>query len=409
MAADAPESIPWKTQAAIYGAGFSNFSMVGISGLIVALLMVQITDQASVIGLVIGARHGLTFVLSIHGGVLMDRLGTRRVMIVFSCVSVVAPLLFPVSAWIPALIVLQMFAGVSDAMVWMGAQALSGRVMKGNPVYVGRMTFVVRIGSFIGPVAFGFIWDFGGIWPAFIAMSLWSLIGFICTIMIPPNPTETDQPGRTAVRPRDLVPRLSDYVSAFKLMAVPAITLVLLAAIARIGGTGIQSSFYVVYLEGINFSASTIGLLLGASGLLASLGALGAGTLARVIHPHWLIVAMVALSVVTIAVTPLLGGIFALLAAVICLRGLCLGVSQPMEISVLGRALGAGSQGKGVGLRTTVNRFASLTVPVVMGFAVDLVGIEGSFLVMGGLLFTIIVGSAIFVMKRSELGRSAEK
>jgi predicted MFS family arabinose efflux permease len=409
MAGEAPVSIPWKTQAAIYGAGFSNFSMVGISGLIVALLMVQLTDQAALIGLVIGARHGLTLVLSIHGGVLMDRLGTRRVMIFFSCVSVVAPLLFPISPWIPALIVLQMVAGLSDAMVWMGAQALSGRVMKGNPVYVGRMTFVVRMGSFIGPVAFGFIWDAGGIWPAFIAMSLWSLTGLICTIMIPPNPTEPDQAGRTTVRPRDLVPRFSDYVSAFKLMALPAIMLVLLAAIVRVGGTGIQSSFYVVYLEGINFSASTIGLLLGASGLLASFGSLGAGPLSRVIHPHWLIVMMVALSVIAIAVTPLLGGVFAVLAAVICLRGLCLGISQPMEISVLGQALGAGSQGKGVGLRTTVNRFASLIVPVVMGVSVDLVGIDDSFLVMGGVLFAIIIGSAIFVMKQSGLGHSAEK
>ncbi len=408
MAASGSDTIPWKTQAAIYGAGFSNFSMGGISGLVIALLLVKITDQAALIGLVIGARHGLTLILSIHGGVLMDRVGTRRVMIVFACVSVMAPLLFPLSSWIPALIVLQMIAGVSDAMVWMGAQALSGQVMKGNPLYVGRMTFVVRFGSFVGPVAIGFVWDAGGVWPAFIAMSLWSLIGLVCTILIPQSPAETDDATRIRVRPRDLVPRFADYVSAFSLAAIPAIALVLVVTVVRVGGTGIQNSFYVVYLESIDFSASTIGLLTGASGLLASAGSLSAGAIARIVHPHRLIVLMVAVTVATMAVTPLLGGVFVVLAMAIGLRGFCQGISQPMEISVLGRALNAGSQGMGVGLRTTINRGASLMVPIAMGFAVDLVGIENSFLVMGGLLLTVIAGAGVAVIVRRDLGPRAE-
>lgn len=408
MAATARDSIPWGTQAAIYGAGFSNFPMVGISGLIVALLMVQLTDQASLIGLVIGARHGLTLILSIHGGVLMDRLGTRRVMIVFACASVIVPLLFPLSPWIPGLIVLQMIAGVSDAMVWMGAQALSGRVMKGNPVYVGRMTFVVRFGSFVGPVAIGFVWDQGGVWPAFIVMSLWSLIGLVCTILIPQGADGKTEIARPRVRASDLVPRFADYLAAFRLAAIPAIALILLVTVVRVGGTGMQSSFYVVYLESISFSASTIGLLTGLSGLIASLGSLSAGTMARLIHPHWLVVIMVSATVAAIAFTPLLGGVFLILAIAIGLRGFCQGVSQPMEISVLGRALGAESQGMGVGLRTTVNRGASLLVPILMGLAADAVGIENSFLVMGGLLLVIIAVAGLFVLVRPDLGRRTE-
>ncbi len=408
MAEREPESIPWGTQAAIYGSGFSSFSMVGISNLIVALLLVKITEHASLIGLVIGSRHALTLLLSIHGGVLMDRLGIRRVMIVFACISVAAPLLFPLSPWIPALIALQMIAGLSDAMVWMGAQALSGRVMKGNPAYVGRMTFVVRLASFVGPIGIGLIWDRAGIWPAFVAMSLWSLIGLVCTIMIPPRPADQNENAARRVRARDLVPRFSDYITAFGLAAIPAIALVLLVTVVRVGGTGIQGSFYVVYLESIEFSASTIGLLTGASGLLASFGSLGAGSLTRLIHPHWLIVIIVALTVVTIAVTPLLGGAFFLLGVFICFRGLCLGISQPLEISVLGRALGPESQGMGVGLRTTLNRFASMTVPIVMGATADFVGIEKSFLVMGVLLLGVIGIAAAFLVLHPKLGPGAE-
>lgn len=408
MPPTAREPIPWKTQAAIYAAGFSNFSMVGISNLMVALLLVEVTDQASLIGLTIGARHALVLLLSIHGGVMMDKLGIRRVMIVFAAVSVAVPLLFPMTPWIVGLIVLQMIAGMSDAMVWMGAQALSGRVMKGDPVYVGRMTFVVRIGSFVGPIAVGFVWDHGGAWPAFIAMSLWSLIGLIGTLAIPPRPPEEEKEPRRRLRMGDLVPRLSDYIAAFGLAAIPAIALVLMVTIVRVGGTGIQGSFYVVYLESISFSASTIGLLTGVAGLVASLGSLSAGPLARVIHPHWLIIGIVTLTVFAISVTPLLGGVFALLVLAIGLRGLCLGISQPIEISIIGRALGPESQGMGVGLRTTVNRFAGLAMPVIMGVTADLVGIEKSFFVMGAILLALIATAALFALLHPRLGTGTE-
>ncbi len=132
----APE-IPWQTQAAIYGAGLFSFTMVLISSLIVTLLAVQLTKSEFLIGLIVGSRYFLTLALSIHGGALMDRLGTRRVMIAFALVAAVAPLLFPLALLLPfgaaiiLIIWLQMLAGVSDAMVWVGAQALSGHIIKG--------------------------------------------------------------------------------------------------------------------------------------------------------------------------------------------------------------------------------------------------------------------------------------
>jgi len=62
----------------------------------------------------------------------------------------------------------------------------------------------------------------------------------------------------------------------------------------------------------------------------------------------------------------------------------------------------------GVGLRTTLNRFASMTVPIVMGAVADLVGIENSFLVMGAVLLSILIAATAFLILHPKLGRGAE-
>ena len=412
----APE-IPWQTQAAIYGAGLFSFTMVLISSLIVTLLAVQLTKSEFLIGLIVGSRYFLTLALSIHGGALMDRLGTRRVMIAFALVAVVAPLLFPLALLLPfgaaiiSIILLQMLAGVSDAMVWVGAQALSGHIMKGHRLYVGRMTAIVRLGAFFGPIIFGYIWDQTSVTTTFVLMALWSALGFWCVLKIPSTSQEEITPKNTKLNLSDIIPRMSDYIAAFRLIAIPAVALILLVTMVRIGGTGIQSSFYVVFLRDIEISAAIIGVLIGIAQLLASVGSLSASSIARMIHPHWLVIYAVFMTVITIAITPVL--VFGasmwitllLLATIIGVRGLCLGISQPMEISILGQAVATNEQGVGAGLRTTVNRLASSVVPPLMGAVAELVGIRNSFFIMGALLLIILGFSALFVKRNRDLGR----
>ena len=140
--------------------------------------------------------------------------------------------------------------------------------------------------------------------------------------------------------------------------------------------------------------------------------------MARVIHPHWLVLCAVSMTVITIALTPLLvfGAVvwvtLILLAFVIGIRGLCLGISQPMEISVLGRAISINEQGLGAGLRTTVNRLASSLIPPLMGAVAEFVGIQNSFFIMGGFLLIILFFAALFVKQSDSLGnrkKSARK
>jgi fucose permease len=58
-------------------------------------------------------------------------------------------------------------------------------------------------------------------------------------------------------------------------------------------------------------------------------------------------------------------------------------VIQPMMFSVQAKAVGPYRQGAVVGLRQTMNRFAAIGIPPVMGFIADGWGATASFVVLG--------------------------
>ena len=376
------DRIDWRIQGAVYVCGALNHSMGMMVAVIMPLWLLELNTSAVMIGVALGARHFLTLFLSIHGGALMDRFGTRRIMLLFALISAVVPILFPAMPWIWAVIALQMLVGLADTMGWSGAQAMIGQIMKGSEVYAGRLSFTLRIGHFAGPLLIGAAWDWLGPWGAFATLSLWGGCAFIAALCLPQVTTavQTEQRAATA---RDLVPRFSDYLDAFRLLAIPAVLFVIMVSFVRHSSTSMQNSFYVVYLDGIGISATEIGLLFAASAAVGAIGALATGRLTSYIQPAFFLVLSVLGTIVFMGMTPLLG-FYALLMLVIAVRGSCLGFSQVLMISILGRALNPTSQGKGVALRTTSNRVMNTALPPVVGGIVEIAGLQNAFYIVGG-------------------------
>ncbi len=395
--------MPWPLQCAVYGIGMFSTSMFLMSSVVVPLWVAMLESSPLLVGVVLGSRHFLPLFLSIHGGALMDRLGGRRVMLFFAFVGIVIPLLFPVLPWIWAVLALQMIAGLSDSMGWLGAQILIGQHMRGSPTYTGRLSFSVRFGHLVAPAGIGWVLDtFGPNW-AFIGLSVWGLGMLVCAWMLPPGARDHDgEPaaGRTErVGVRDVLPRLADYRDAFRLLSIPTIALVVMASMLSHVGSSVQGTFYVIYLGGVGFSATEIGLLLSSASVAAALGALMAGPIARRVKPYWLIMGTILTGVLAVCLTPLLGVFFLLMAAA-ALRGGANGVSQPLVISTILRTAGPSTQGKAAGLRGTANRTASIIAPVFMGGLAELVGIENSFYVVGAIV-TVLMGLLVVHVVRS--------
>ena len=117
------------------------------------------------IGLVVAARSVLPTALSIHGGILMDRLGTRRVLVWLAVACALLPLLYPLSGWFAMLFVLQLLLGLASSLSMAAAQTWSLQVSGGDMASLAKFSVVSRIGTFVGPVVVGAAWDLFGAGP----------------------------------------------------------------------------------------------------------------------------------------------------------------------------------------------------------------------------------------------------
>jgi MFS family permease len=390
-------AVPWRVQAAIYGTGLFANSSLQLYNVIVPLWLVLLNASPVLIGVALGARHVLPMLFSIHGGALMDRLGARRVTLWLAGTSVCIPMLYPLLPWVSPLIILQMLGGFTVMMCWVGVQSFVGHAMRGQPVYAGRLTLSTRLGGFMGPPAVGAIWDLAGPWGAFGFMTFWAVGMFVAALCLPPGESVEYATKETTLRRTGfggLMPDFRDYKAAFSLLAVPTIALVMGITMMRHAGTGIQGSFYVVYLKEIGITGTAIGSLFSIIGICGAAGSLCVEFVARYIAARTLLLAVVALSVLSVAISPLLGT-FLTLAIAIGFRGVSTGIAQAMEISKTSLSVGAGTQGKAVALRLTIGRIAAVAVPVLMGAAVELFGLEPAFYIVGGV---IIAGIFVLAM-----------
>lgn len=390
--AEATAVRPPRTLGLAYGTGLLGLGLMDGYVFIVPLWAVMLGANAAEVGLLVGARSVLPCLLTIHGGVLMDRYGPRRVMITFVMMIIVLAPLYPALPWFPFLMVLQLLLGLALSMQWVGAQTVMAHLAAGDATYLGRFSFASRIGTFIAPIVFGFLWDFTSPWIAFASVSLWAGLMLALTLALPSGAPAHAGPAPTErLRITDLLPRLKDYRETLALVAIPAMAVSVGACFLRNSTSGVQNSIYIVYLEEIGLTGTVIGVLFAAIEGASGIGSLMAGRVSRNASAFALLVGTTAGAIALIAITPLLGGVVILLFLAQLARGFIQGINQPLMFAVQSRAVPPGRQGAAVALRVTVNRLSSILVPPVMGAIADTTGTGASFLILGGGLIVCTV------------------
>ncbi len=412
MAAPDGEPVSLRVQAGVYGLGSFATTAHFMAVTIVPLWVLQLELSPLWLGIVLGARPVLPLFLSIPTGALMDRIGARRVMLVFGALCLVTPLLYPLMPWVWAVIMLQMLWGLADSMGWLGAQTLVGQRMRGRTLYAGRLSFASRAGNIIGPPLVGAAWDLAGPWGAFGLCGVWGLGVLISAWILP-----ADEDGRQAAQPmrerrgmswRILLPSLSDYTASFRLLAVPTIAITVAISMMVHVGNNIQGTFYIVWLNLSGISGTLIGALISIASIAASIGSLLAAPLSRAIRSYWLLWGSVLLALILIAITPVLG-VFLIFAVVLALRGLVNGIHQPLVITLMLKTVGPEAKGKAMGLRATANRVTSIGAPVLMGAMAEFVGIELSFYIIGLLASAAMIWIALIMRRHPEIHTNAEE
>jgi MFS family permease len=313
---------------------------------------------------------------------------------------VLAPL-FPLVPWFWSLLALQLVNGAAVSFAWSGAQTLIAQLAIGEARYLGRFTFFARLGSTTAPMLGGAVWDFGGTWLSYSIGVLWGGVLIVALLCAPEaeifGSPQHEGAVRARFRARDVWPRLSDYWASLMLLTIPAITLSLAIMAMRNSTYSIQTSVYVVYLKQMGLVGTTIGVLFSAAEIASGFGELFAGRAMGLGNAQRTMLSGTAISILLIAMTPLLGGILVLLLLFQVVRGWLEGVIQPLVLSVQARAAGRHQQGAVVGLRQTGQRFTSIVVPPIMGAIADNSGISESFLTVGGFMLLLCIPLALII------------
>lgn len=354
--------------------------------LIVPLWALDIGATAFWIGMAIAARALLAMLFAIQTGAVMDRLGARRVTTAIAVMAGLLVMIYPLVPSVGGILGMQVIVGFLHLACWIGAQALVGQLTRGAPDLMGRFTFLATLGNFLGPFLAGLAWQYLGAWGAFGVVSMWSA-ALVITLTLVPKSLDAGAVAKMSMR--DFIPRWAHYAAGFDLLRIPMIAYVIAISAILAGVYAMRHTFLAVYLESILFSGGEIGFIVGSISLAGAVAGLAVGRISRWISPHWLVLAGTVLATITFCLAPLFTGFWALLA-IACATGVCSGTAFPMILSVLTLGAGTEKQGLSVGLRSTMNRTASLTVPIVMGAIVGATSLATGFFIMG----TIMVGIA---------------
>jgi MFS family permease len=386
-------SLRSRPPASLYVAGPFAQGYTEVYNFLIPLYGLSLGMSASKIGMLVGARSLLAVFLSIHVGVLMDRLGTRRVTLFFVWTAMALAPVFPLLHSFWPLLLLQIVNGGALQFAWSGSQTLIAQLAEGEAEYLGRFSFFARFGTTAAPMIAGATWDFGGAWPSYALGFAWGVALTLVLLRAPEAPIAAadgrDPRRRARFRAIDVLPRLPDYVRCFALMAIPAVATTMAIIFLRTATNGVQSSLYIVYLKGVGLTGTSIGILFAAIEITSGLGSLLAGRAMRLGDPQRTMLSGTVLSILLICVTPFTGGIFALLFMAQASRGWLQGVVQPMMFSVQAKAVGPHRQGSVVGLRQTMNRLAAIVIPPAMGIIADHWGAGQSFVILGTILLVL--------------------
>lgn len=397
--------------ASLYVAGPLSMGYADFYTFVIPLYGLSLGFDASQIGILVGARSIVGLFLSIHIGVLMDRFGTRKVTLFFVVAGMVLAPLFPLVPWFWGLLLLQVINGAAVSFAWSGAQTLIAQLAEGDARHLGRFTFFARLGSTTAPILAGAVWDLGGAWPAYLVGTAWAGVLTVALLRAPEAeffaPPRHGGTARARFRARDVWPRLSDYLASLTLIAIPAIALSMAIISMRNSSYSIQTSVYVVYLDRIGFVGTSIGALFSVAEIASGFGALFAARAIRLGDAQRTMLSGTVLSIVLIAVTPLLGGIYAVLLLFQLVRGWLEGVIQPLVLSVQAKAAGRHQQGAVVGLRQTGQRLTSIVVPPVMGAIADRWGVGESFFIVGALMLLLCTPLAFAIRRVGRLRAAA--
>lgn len=354
--------------------------MFGVAGSrpLITLLSKELGATNAEIGVIVAVFSFLPLFLSLPVGVLIDKIGPGKPLVCSVGVGAIG-LLWPyLLNTLSSVYVSQVLTGVSQMTFVLAMQAIAAQPGKNKTRE--HLVFIFSIGmavsTFAGPLFSGILSDQKGYAITFFVLGISTFVSiFFVFFLRLHTDTAKDMPGMTGDK------------SVGELLKVPQLRHAFFISALFLIGKDMYLAYFPLLAADKGLSNAWVGIIIAANA--------GAGVLIRFFLPpiavRWNRKTVISFCVMVIGllyiIHPLLDHA-AILLIVSFILGIHLGIGQPFSITATMDALSFSQQGKGLGLRLTINKSAQVIVPTFLGLAASVVGMAGVFYIIGGLILT---------------------
>jgi len=328
------------------------------------LLPLRATDlgiSIGVIGLLLGVKGAVEALTSMPIGGLIDRMGPRRAFIIGTTGATALVSLYALATSVLALVLLQIAVGALRPMAWVGSQSFVSGLREGadRARDTGRLSFVATGAQIIAPLLVGFGAQAFGTGPAFFLFAAYCAIFVLVGLALPKG---SDVGSSGAIKRRGLVDGL-------RLFSNREIRVAMYLSAARLWINGAWVAFFPLLLVTTGTSEGSASTVVASMAVVGTILSPASGKLAQRFRIEYLTAFSLICGAAGVALAPALASLpGAYLSAF--LLGIGHGISLPMLLVLVSRAVPPDQRGLALGLRSSVNQAAAATAPPLVALLI---------------------------------------
>jgi MFS family permease len=329
----------------------------GGSRVAVSLYALSLGANQFEIGVIMALYALCPMLLAVYIGKLSDRVGPRLPMMLGTVGISGALILPPLFPGLATLYVTALLIGTSFQFFFVAAAGITGGIGgEGNRVRNYALFSLGFSGAgFVGPMVAGFSIDHLGHLPAFMLLASFPLIPLLLLCFRPGFLPKAGKRGAA-----------DGHRKALDLWHIPLLRDTFIASGIISAAWDLFQFYLPVYGYSVGLSASAIGMVLGTFAVATFVVRIAVPRLVAAAPEATILVYAIFLSSAAFVMFPFFRSGYAL-AAIAFLLGLGCGCGQPLSMSLIYALSPRDRVAESSGLRTTVNNFVHLVMPILFG------------------------------------------
>jgi MFS transporter, DHA1 family, multidrug resistance protein len=378
---------------------FGIFSTTMSKSPVLPLFVKSLSGGDAVIGLVAAISPLAGILFSFPVGMLSDRMGRKRLLLVAAAVFLAAPLLYMLVANPFWLIPIRFFHGIATAILGpVASAAIVSAYPESKGEKLGVYSSATLVGRTLAPLLGGALisWFtfFGGtsnFRAVYAAAFLLCIPLLVLTLRLAPDTTGESI---RRVSPGDMLRSLGAFLRNGRLLGTS------LVEMATYFAYGVMETYLPIFLSRQGVPAWQIGLIFSAQVLSIALTKPLFGRLADRVDRRIQVLAGIALIGASVAMVPLFHGAISV-AAIGILFGLAVSISTVATSTYVAEVVTRENIGASLGALSSIMDIGHSTGPFVAGVVIAATVISGGFLLAGGVCIACAVLFTALVFRRA--------